>query len=251
MAGCVAMPDPPPRPEDLSALAAQYDRPSATLPVDLVQRLIDEGRRRSELGDLLNRLRFVRTAISDTSIGLHQNGNADDFLLQGVINARVPCPGDGPEPTTDGEVNGLLRLQLGVEDSRLRRGFSGSAERCRLLAVSPSAPDQRVLVSATMVGDLGADLGIGNTMPGDILLKLTDVTGSLTGETGTIDLSEHAYHFRLVRGDALEVLFDPASLGLPDLGTVVFALRADGSYVLRESRGEWVCGGGGEACVLR
>ena len=245
------MPDPPPRVEDLAPLAARYDRPTATLPIELVQRLMDEGRRHAELAEVLNRLRFVRTAVSETSAGLDRNGNSGEFELQGSISATVPCPGDGPVPTADGAANGLLRLKLGLEDSRLRRDFSGGAEQCRLLAASPSAPDQRVVVSATMVGDLGADLGIGNTMPLGILIKLSNVTGIAVGAAGTVDLSEHEYHFRLTGGDALEVLFDPASFGLPDLGSVVFAVRAEGSYVLRESRGEWTCGGGGASCVLR
>jgi hypothetical protein len=40
---CVSMPDPPPHPEDLSAPGAQYDHPRAVVPVELVQRLVDEG----------------------------------------------------------------------------------------------------------------------------------------------------------------------------------------------------------------
>jgi len=250
-AACVSMPDPPPHPEDLSALAAQYEYPRAVLPIELVQRLVDEGQRRAELGEILNRLRFVRTAVVDTSVGVEQSGNFAEFLVQGTITATVPCPGDGSTPTVDAGANGVLRLKLGVEESRLRRGFEGSAEQCRLLATSPSAPDQRVTVSADIVGDLGADLSVGNTMLSDILIKLTNVRGTAVSTAGTVELSEHEYHFRLTRNEAFEVLLDPASLGLPDLGSVVFALRADGSVALRESRGEWICGGGGEACVLR
>jgi hypothetical protein len=245
------MPDPPPQPEDLSQLAAQYDRPTAELPIERVQHLLDEGRRRAELGETLNRLHFVRSAISDTSAGLGQNTNWTDLLLQGSITATAPCPGDGPVPTADGAVNGVLYLTFGIENSRLRRGFEGAALACRVLASSPNTPEQRVMVSATVTGDLGADIGLGNTLPHAILMRLSNVTGRATSAVGTVELAGHGYHFRLTQGDALEILFDPASLGLPDLGSVVFAVRADGSFALRERRGEWVCRGGGDPCALR
>jgi hypothetical protein len=248
---CVSMPDPPPPAEDLSALAAQYDRPRATIPFDLVERLVAEGQRYAELGQLLDRLHFIRAAVSDTSAGIQRTGNIEDFILQGSITATVTCPGDESAPPTDAGSNGVLRLQLGLEDSRLRRGFSGRAEQCRLLVRARSAPDQRVVVSAGVVGDLGADLGIENANLTDVLIKLTNVTGSATSALGTALLSAPEYHFRMTRSDAFEVLFDPASLGLPDVGTVVFVLRADGSYALRESRGEWTCGGGSQPCALR
>lgn len=245
------MPDPPPRPEDLSALAAQYDHPSAELPVELVERLITEGQRVAELAELLDRLKFVRASVSDTSTGLGANTDELNLDIQGRLAAVLPCPGDAPEPTTDGNVNGVLRMLFGVENTRLRRGFQGSAEQCRLYVASPSTPEQRVVASAELVGDLGVDLSIGNTLPSDILLKLTNVSGSSVGAAGTVDVTRRDYHFRLTRGDALEVLFEPASLGLPDVGSVVFIARGDGSLGLRESRGEWTCGGGGEPCLLR
>jgi hypothetical protein len=249
--GCVSMPDPPPSPEDLSALAAQYEQPRATVPAELVQRLVDEGRKHAAFGELLNRLQFVRSAISDTSTGLEQSGNVADFLLQGTINATVACPGDQLPRQDDAGSNGLVRLQIGLAESRLRRGFAGRAEQCRLVATYPLLPDQHVVVTADVVGDLGADVGIGDPVTSDILIKLTNVAGTAVSSLGTVDLSRHEYHFRLAAGDAFEVLFDPASFGLPNVGSVVFALRLDGSFVLRESRGEWTCGGGGQACALR
>jgi hypothetical protein len=251
IAGCVSMPDPPPPPEDLSALAEQYEHPRGVVRVDLVERLLVEGRRRAELGGALDRLHFVRSLVVDTSSGIEERGNTREYLLQGSITATIPCPGDGPEPTADGDVNGWVRVQLGVEDSRLRRGFSGAVERCRLRVVATRTLEQRILVDATVAGDLGADLGIGNTTPAAILLKLSDVVATAFSSAGTVDLSQHEYHFRLTDDDALEVLFDPASVGLPDVGSVVFAAKIDGSFALRESRGEWVCGGGGGPCVLR
>jgi hypothetical protein len=249
--GCVSMPEPPPPPEDLSALAAQYERPSAVVPTELVQRFIDEGRKHAEFGELLNRLQFVRTAISDTSTGLEQSGNVADFLLQGTINATAACPGDGVPRLTDAGSNGMLRLQIGLEESRIRRGFAGRAEQCRLVVTYLLLPNQYVTITADVVGDLGGDVGIGEMVTSDILVKLTNVVGTAVSTRGTVDLSRNEYHFRLAAGDAFEVLFDPASFGLPNVGSVVFALRLDGSFVLRESRGEWTCGGGGQACALR
>ncbi len=247
---CVSMPDPPPPPEDLSALAAQYERPTASVPDDYVELLVEEGQRLSQLGQLLDRLHFVRDAVADTSVGIDQTGYVADFLLQGRIAASVDCPGDETAPLPDGGSNGFLHLLLGVEESRLRRGFSGRVDQCRFLVKSSFAPDQHVVVTADIVGDLGADLGL-NAKPADVLIQLTNVTGRAASTLGTLDLARSRYHFRLTRDDALEVLFDPTSIGLPNIGTVVFALRADRAFVLRESRGEWVCGGGGSACALR
>jgi hypothetical protein len=249
--GCVNMPDPPPRPEDLSALAAQYDRPTAELPVERVLGLIEEGRRLADLGEVLNRLHFIRSAIGETNTGLALNTNSIDLVLQGSISATVPCPGDGPAPTADGNVNGVLRLRFGVENSFLRRGFEGTAESCRVRASLPLLPEQQVVVSADIVGDLGADLAIGDALPGEILLALGNVSGKAVSTVATIELARQSYNFRLTRDDALEILLDPASIGLPGLGSVVFAVRSDGSFALRERRGEWRCGGGGEMCVLR
>jgi hypothetical protein len=251
LAACVAIPDPPPRPADLSGLVDQYDHPRAAVPMELVQRLLDEGRRRAEFGELIGRLHFVGAAVSEASTGIGARTNIADLELQGRVDATLPCPGDAPMPSTDANVNGSLHLKFGVENSALQRGFQGTAEQCRLYVATRTAPPQRVVVSAALTGDLGGDLHIGNTLPTAILLQLNDIVGTSMSAVGTFQLPPGPYDFRLAPGDALEILLNPASFGLPDLGTVVFVARADGSFGLREIRGEWICGGGGEACVLQ
>ena len=245
------MPAPPPPPEDLSALAAQYDHPTGELPLEQVAPLVAEGLRRAELGETLSRLDFLRRAVSETSAGLGFNTNAIELLFQGRIDATVQCPSDGSLPTSDANSNGEVRLTFGVEDSFLQRGFEGAAVECRFRVSLPSAPDVRVLLSANITGDLGADLPIGNISPVHMLLKLSNVSGVAASAGGTVDLPRSDFHFRITRDGALEILFDPTSIGLPDFGSVVFAVRPDGSFALRERRGEWVCGGGGAVCVLR
>jgi hypothetical protein len=112
-------------------------------------------------------------------------------------------------------------------------------------------PDQRVLVSGRVTGDLGIDLGIGKTLPTDVLVKLSDVSGSIVSSLGTASLPFGEYHFRLTREEGFETLLEPSTYGLPDVGSVVFVLRRDGGFALRERRGEWSCGGGGQGCLLR
>lgn len=250
LAGCVEMPQPPPEVEDLSALAERYDKPTADLVFERVQQILDEARRRNQLSELLRRLKFIREAISDTSTGLGER-TSNSIELQGRLSATLPCPGDEPIATTDGKVNGLLRMELGVLDSRLRRGFQGWAEQCKVFVEPPGMPAQRFVISARLVGDLGADVGVGKTLPADVLLRLSDVTGSATSSAGTVSIPFGEYHFRLTRDEGFETLIEPASYGFPDIGSVVLIVRRDGGFALRERRGEWVCGGGGQGCLLQ
>jgi hypothetical protein len=250
LASCVEMPEPPPEAEDLSALAARYDKPTADLAFERVQQIIEEARRRNQFSELLRRLQFIRTAISDTSTGLGVR-TSNRIELQGRLSATLPCPGDAPVRTTDGKVNGLLRMELGVADSRLRRGFQGWAEQCRWFVETPDMPAQRVVLSARLVGDLGGDIGVGNTLPTDILLRLADVTGSATSTAGTVSIPFGEYHFRLTREEGFGTLIEPSTYGFPDVGSVVLVVRRDGSFGVRERRGEWVCGGGGQGCLLK
>jgi hypothetical protein len=249
LAGCVEMPSPPAEPEDLSGLGARYDRPTGDLAFERVQLFIEEARRRNQFTELLRRLKFIRDALADTSIGLGAR-TSERLQLQGRLSATLPCPGDDPAPTADGQANGLLRIELGVSDSRLRRGFQGWAEQCKVFVETPDTPAQRVLVSARLVGDLGGDLGIGKTLPSAILLRLSDVSGTATSSAGSVTIPFGEYHFRLTRDEGFETLIEPSSYGFPDLGSVVLIVRRDGAFALRERRGEWVCGGGGQGCVL-
>ncbi|MEI9947568.1 MAG: hypothetical protein WDO74_00925 [Pseudomonadota bacterium] len=81
-------------------------------------------------------------------------------------------------------------------------------------------------------------------------MKLRHATGTSKGPNHEINLTRDEYDFRLSGENAIEVLFDGASLGLAELGSVVLTLRGDGFIGLRESRGQWSCEGEEQECVI-
>ncbi len=247
--GCVGVPDPPPPAEDLSGLAARYERPTAVIPDELVRALVTVARELLGPYVAFTGLHFTRESITDTSVGLAEHANVEDLELQGRVDATVQCPGDGTE-SAEAQAPGTVYARFGVRNSRLSRGFSGSVADCRFPIVSNFGATQRVLLSADYVADLGGDLELGSPAPQNLVVKLTHATGTSTGPKHEIDLTRDEYDFRLTGEDAVEVLFDSAALGRGDLGSVVLMLRADGFIGLRESRGLWSCEGGEQECVI-
>jgi hypothetical protein len=240
-AGCIAVPEPPPPTEDLSGLTQRYENPSAELPEDRIRELLAEAIRIDSIAQLLRGLRFVRTAVTDTSLGLENNTTAEKLDVQGRVQARVPCPGDAPTADFNAPESGAVRVAFGVEGSKLLRGFAGAVEECRFRVQFVVGEAQHVVLSGRLTGDLGADLRIGSPLPKSLLLKLSGVTGESVATSTTVDLSRTEYHFRLTEDGALESLLDSAELGLGDFGSVVLVVHPEGSLALRERRGEWVC----------
>lgn len=114
-AGCVSVPDPPPPAEDLSGLTQRYENPTAELPEDRIRELVAEAIRIDGLTQLLRGLHFVRTGVSDTSLGLERNTTSEKLDVQGRVSARVPCPGDAPTPDFSAPESGAVSALFGVE----------------------------------------------------------------------------------------------------------------------------------------
>jgi hypothetical protein len=249
--GCVSVPEPPPPTEDLSELSRRYENPTAELPEDRIRELMAEAIRIDALTLLLQGMRFVRSGVTDTSLGLEENTTAEELDVQGSVRASVPCPGDQPTPDFSKPENGAVRVQFGVESSHLRRGFDGAVEQCKFRVKFVIGEAQHVVLSGRITGDLGTDLRIGSPLPKSLLLRLSGVTGQSVATSTTVDLSRDEYHFRLTEDGELESLLDTADLGLGDFGSVVLVVLSDGSPALRERRGQWTCTGSSTCELLQ
>jgi hypothetical protein len=247
---CVQTPEPPPPPEDLSALAVRYDHPSAAIPSARIRDFALAADQYIKISKLLAGLRFTRTLISETSAGLDANTAAEDLSVSGTVHASLPCFGDGPIPTSDSATNGKLSVTLGVEESRLKRGFTGEFSRCRFRVEPALVAPQKVSVSAKFVGDLGSDLGIGSELTGALIMKLRDIVGESSGGLGDFPIASAEFHFRIAADGSVETLLDGTMFGLAETGSVLLSLRVDGTVSLRDSLGEWSCDAGITLCTL-
>ncbi len=136
------------------------------------------------------------------------------------------------------EDNGLIRLTIGVDRSRIQRAFSGRAERCRYATELDGAAVD-VTVTADLELDVGRALGLGESLPEAVLVRASNLSGDIRGDI--VAHAEHPLlHFKLGEEGTLETLLDLADLGLS--GTVVLIVRADQSLGVRVEDGEWICG---------
>lgn len=248
-AGCVGVPEPPPVTEDLSALNAKYEHPTAVLPDDVVHQLVAAAR--ASLGNeaLLTGLDFTRNHINETSIGLAAHANVEELDLQGSVRASFDCPGDDtPEAVAAGP--GKVSALFGVERSTLRRGFRGTMRGCRFPIVTTFGDRAHVTLSAEFFADLGGNLALGESVPGSVLVHLVRPTGSAMTDLGEIDLSRDEYAFRLTDTGSLELLVEAIDLGGENFGSLVIVVGKSGLFGLRESRGQWDCGSEDEPCIL-
>jgi hypothetical protein len=152
--------------------------------------------------------------------------------------------------TSDSATNGKLSATLGIEESRLKRGFSGEFERCRFRVEPALVAPQSVSVSATLVGDLGTDLGIGSELTGALMMKLRDIVGESSGGLGAFPITSDEFHFRIAADGSVDTLLDGTMFGLGQTGSVLLSLRVDGTVSLRDSLGVWSCDAGVTLCTL-
>ncbi|MEI9947569.1 MAG: hypothetical protein WDO74_00930 [Pseudomonadota bacterium] len=92
------LPEPPPPGEDLSGLAARYERPTAVIPETLVHALLVTARELLGPYAVFSGLHFTRQSITDTSVGLAENANVEELDLQGQVVATVQCPATARSP---------------------------------------------------------------------------------------------------------------------------------------------------------
>lgn len=246
-AGCLPLPEPPPRPLEVEALAQSYERPSGTpseAEVSLVLEVIDE------LGIPYQAalLQSLHTAVDAASRALGERVAApEDYTIEGVVHARTDCAGQ-PATPVDSRDAGVLDLTLAVEGSRLRRSFVGSGRGCRLIALEPPGT---MVVTLEFAAAFSSDIGIGEPVPKSLLVAANAVEGTLE-RPGLLPVSftRDELHIRLAPDGSTEVLLDLADLIVGGRGTVVLVQRPDGEHAVRAKNGTWTCRSNGASCVL-
>jgi hypothetical protein len=246
---CIQVPEPPPAPEDLTALAAAYERPTASVPAAAIRALAPNLGDLVQGADVLRGLGFTRRVISDASVGLNSNTAIKEFAISGEVRASAPCVGDGDSAPTAPE-NGNVAVVLAVANSSLRRGFEGTLDRCVFSAQTASGEVERAVLSAHLVADLGADLTIGDELRTPLLIKLTEIAAEVVGGAANSLLGKGEFDFRLTADDAVESLIDGNDVGLAGSGTLLLGLRNDGTLSLRDRENEWICNQGAVSCKL-
>jgi hypothetical protein len=243
---CIQVPEAPPAPEDLTALAAAYERPTASVPAAAIRALAPSLGDLVQGADVLRGLAFTRRVISDASVGLNSNTAIKEFEIAGEVRASAPCMGDG----TATAANGTVAVVLAVVNSSLRRGFEGTLDHCVFSAKTTTGEVERAVVSARLVADLGADLTIGDELRTPLLIKLTAIAAEVPGGAENSLLGKSEFDFRLTADDAVESLIDGRDVGLAGSGTLLLGLRNDGTLSLRDRQNEWVCNQGAVSCKL-
>jgi hypothetical protein len=250
LTGCVEMPRIADV-EDLSGLERRYENPTATLPDTLVERVLETSSDSSALTQQLDGLHLIYAAVTSAAKRLAKQGDADAVDLQGTVEVEYACPGYGDEPTTSVDVGGALYLTLNVRDSYVLRGAAGIAVDCRF-KVRQGDGDARVELNSRLAIDLGADTRIGTKINSMLMVRLRDIEARVRQDalTGFV-LNYDKYDFR-VSNERIETLIDMSTLalGLPSFGTAVLIASRDGSFSLRERRGEWLCDRVEDSCEL-
>jgi hypothetical protein len=216
------------------ALAQAYETPTASLDPWNVRTVLERAVPSPETLAVFAGLSLVREIARDAKSSIDTDR---DYLLdlQGTISSRTACPGGGASRVED---NGLIRLTIGVDRSRIQRAFSGRAERCRYATELDGAAVD-VTVTADLELDVGRALGLGESLPEAVLVRASNLSGDIRGDI--VAHAEHPLlHFKLGEEGTLETLLDLADLGLS--GTVVLIVRADQSLGVRVEDGEWICG---------
>jgi hypothetical protein len=242
---CTSAPEPPPEPAEVSALAAEYARPSASLAPAATASVLERVQPTRSVLAALSGLRFVREVIIDATTA---TSDSTDLALdvQGSVLARAACPGAQGDADA-GVQRGYLEVTIGVEASHVQRAFVGHARGCKFVTVSMG---QRLTVIATMDFqiDLGADLKLGEPVD-SLLIRATNVSGTIDGVA--LGLDQEVFSFRFGEDDSIETLIELAPLSLGLSGTCLLALQPDGAWVLGTRQGRWTCDGAGRTqCVL-
>jgi hypothetical protein len=248
--GCMEMP-PPADVEDLSGLERRYENPTATLPDKLALRVLESSGDSSALTQQLAGLHVIHAAVTSAAKRLAQQDDADAVDLQGTIEVEHACPGYGDEPATSVEVGGAIYLTLNVRDSYVLRGAAGLAVGCRF-KVDAGDMGTRVELDSSLAIDLGADTRIGAKIESMLMVRLRDIEAHIRQDAPPgLVLNYDKYDFR-VSHERIETLIDMSTLalGLPSFGTTVFIASRDGSFSLRERRGEWLCDRVEDSCEL-
>lgn len=232
-------------PEEVEALAAQYDSAAASLDANTAQTVFMQTLPLQTVLGSFTGLRFVRDVIDNATAITPDAASALD--IQGTIDAHAPCPGWNGHASAEDTSQGFVDVAIGVDATRVQRAFSGHATRCRFVT-QQAGTNLNVDATMDLQVDLGGDIGFGETAPA-ILIRATNASGSIDG--AALDLQQRVFSFRLDRDGSIETLVELTPL-VPTLhGSVLLALRNDGRWSLRTRHGEWVCDSAGSAsCML-
>ena len=212
---------------DFAALRAAYDQPNAELDETSVREVLEMAPDVAELGAGFTAFQMANSGVEDaSSTAASKSGNG--IALQGSIKVTLRCPGELVDPVYDTAVNGALTLTIAVESSKILRGVSGQASRCRATR-NYFGRDVRVGLDGPFEFDLGGDIGLGSRGSGVILI-------SIDGEITLNDAVISRVNGRL-SPDGFESLFT-----LPDGGgTVILVSNLDGDIGIRDRSGFWHC----------
>lgn len=237
--------------EDLSGLERRYEHPTATVPGHVVERVLETSTDSSALSQQLDGLHVIYAAVTSAAKRLAKEGDADDIDLQGTVEVEYACPGYGDEPTTSVDIGGAIYLTLNVRDSYVLRGTAGHAVGCRF-KVEADDVQTRVELNSRLAIDLGADTRIGAKITSMLMVRLRDIDAHFRQDARpALVFNYDKYDFR-VSNERIETLIDMSTLalGLPSFGTAVLIASRDGSFSLRERRGEWLCDRVEDSCEL-
>jgi hypothetical protein len=228
--GAAEIPDTP----DLTALQAEYNKPSATLDVDTVQEALGELPPLDALAAGFRASGYATTGVDDAG-GSASKKSGGAITIQGSLRVNLRCPGDLDSPAYDPNTNGSLSLTLGVEDNRIKRGIGGRADHCVLRGRLLDLP-VRVEVDGPVAFDLGHDVGLRAKWSGTLLMF---VIGSIT--VGDLVLENLSARYTEERLEYLHRRQDGS--------TVVAELSGDGIRI-RDRDLVWFCRSG-EPCATQ
>jgi hypothetical protein len=236
VSACSPLPAPPPMPQEVAALAAQYDAAAAKLDPQTARTIFMQTQPLQKVLSSFTGLLFFRDVIDNATSVDPDSAIALD--VQGTIDAHAPCPG-----WSDDKSQGFIDVTLGVEATRVQRAFIGHATQCHFVT-QQAGTTLNVVATMDLQVDLGSDIGLGDTAPA-VLVRATNVSGAVDGLA--LDLAGQVVSFRLDRDSAIETLVDLTPFHLSVQGSVLLVLQSDGTWSLRTRSGEWICDSAGSA----
>jgi hypothetical protein len=245
-AACSSAPEPPAEPQEVAALAAQYASPSATLEPSVMGAVLQQSVTTQAALEAVSGLRFVRDVVHDATSATADSTDFD-LEVQGSAMAHAACPGWDDDPIERPD-DGYIEVTIGVENSSVQRAFAGHATSCKFKA-ERAGQAANAIATMDLQFDLGSDLALGDEAVTGLLVRATNVSGTIDGVP--LGLGAQVFSFRIAEDDAVETLIDLAPMQLGLSGTCLLALRTDGVWALKTRTGEWSCGSAGSGpCVL-
>ena len=244
-AGCgpdeVVVPEPP---APLGQLAAVYDQPTGTVPVDDASMAMADAQRRIEalelgrLPELVVELtRGLRARLQDADLSTDPQEAPDDSTpdIDGYLNVSRVCRGwDRTAVTPDPASNGQVQGTATVQDGHLEEALWGTASACRDRIPADSPLQVNVFVDGRLGIHLLAELP--DSLTNAQLLVAFDGTAGSDEQQRQL-----SFDFR-ISFPRIEVRVPVAD------GDVIAAVGGGEQLVLRGSNGSFTCSVGTGGC---